>query len=207
MNRHYDKKVLLDVLAKLRNIRRPDTIEINIGADLIVGFPGETDVDFADTLECVTKYSISQLHAFPFSAHVDHYSVPAGIYPDQVPNHIAQSRIKLLQKAGATVFTKWAEKTVGQEVRVLVEKVSITPFVKGGRGDFDSENLEQNPQSSATLQTAPLQKELPKLFSGWTENYLACDETNFEPYPDQEIARGKVVAGRYLKIIEKTPSE
>ena len=171
MNRHYDKKLLLDVLAKLRNIRRPDNIEINIGADHIVGFPGETDVDFADTLECVTKYSISQLHAFPFSAHVDHYSVPAGIYPDQVPNHIAQSRIKSLQRAGTEVFENWAEKTVGQEVRVLVEKISGNSF------------------------------------SGWTENYLACDETNFEPYPDQEIARGKVVKGIYRAILHKTPSE
>lgn len=44
-------------------------------------------------------------------------------------------------------------------------------------------------------------------FSGWTENYLACDETNFEPYPDQEIARGKVVKGIYRAILHKTPSE
>jgi tRNA A37 methylthiotransferase MiaB len=109
-------------------------MSLNIGADLIVGFPGESDTDFADTLECVTKYQISQLHAFPFSAHVDHYSVPAGVYPDQVPNHIAQSRIKTLQKAGASVFEKWAEETVGQEVRVLVEKVSKPLPLVGGAG-------------------------------------------------------------------------
>jgi tRNA A37 methylthiotransferase MiaB len=147
-------------LEKLRQIKRSDGMSLNIGADLIVGFPGESDADFADTLECVTGYNISQLHAFPFSAHVDHYSVPAGVYPDQVPNHITQSRIKLLQKAGATVFEKWAEETVGQEVRVLVEKVSIA-------------------QSTSSLLS-------PISYSGWTENYLACDETNFEPYPDQE---------------------
>lgn len=134
MNRHYDRNVLLDVLAKLRNIRRSDNIKINIGADLIVGFPGESDADFADTLECVEKYQISQLHAFPFSAHVDHYSVPAGVYPDQVPNHIAQSRIKSLQRTGASVFEKWAEETVGQEVRVLVEKVASKKDKKSEMG-------------------------------------------------------------------------
>jgi threonylcarbamoyladenosine tRNA methylthiotransferase MtaB len=130
MNRHYDGTRVREVLEKLRQIQCSNGMSLNIGADLIVGFPGESDGDFADTLECVTKYNISQLHAFPFSAHVDHYSVPAGVYPDQVPNHIAQSRIKSLQRAGTEVFTKWAEETVGREVRVLVEKVSISPLRK-----------------------------------------------------------------------------
>lgn len=98
MNRHYDGVRLREVLTKLRNIQRTDGIGLNIGADLIVGFPGETDRDFADTVEIVEKYQITQLHAFPFSAHVDHYSVPAGSYPNQVPNHIIQKRIKALQE-------------------------------------------------------------------------------------------------------------
>lgn len=97
MNRHYDGARLREVLTKLRNIKRSDGVELNIGADLIIGFPGEIDADFADTVEIVEKYQISQLHAFPFSAHVDHYSVPAGSYPNQVPNHIIQGRIKSLQ--------------------------------------------------------------------------------------------------------------
>jgi tRNA A37 methylthiotransferase MiaB len=87
-----------DVLEKLRNLKREDGVMMNIGADLIVGFPGETEEDFADTLEIVEKYGITQLHAFPFSAHVDHYHVPAGAYPDQVPNHITQQRLKKLLK-------------------------------------------------------------------------------------------------------------
>ncbi|MFZ2255636.1 MAG: hypothetical protein WAW30_03210 [Patescibacteria group bacterium] len=44
-------------------------------------------------------------------------------------------------------------------------------------------------------------------FSGWTENYLACDETNFSPYPEQEISRGKVVKGIYRNILQKIQSE
>jgi tRNA A37 methylthiotransferase MiaB len=182
MNRHYDGERVREVLTKLRAIKRSDSMNLNIGADLIVGFPGESDADFVDTLECVTKYNISQLHAFPFSAHVDHYSVPAGVYPDQVPNHIAQSRIKSLQRAGVEVFKRWADETVGQEVRVLMEKVSTT-------------QLPNHPTTQ------------PSYYSGWTENYLSCDETNFEPYASQEIARGKVVKGIYRAILDKTPSE
>lgn len=77
MNRHYDGVRLREVLTRFRKIERTDGVELNIGADLIVGFPGETDQDFRDTLEIVERYEISQLHAFPFSAHIDHYSVPA----------------------------------------------------------------------------------------------------------------------------------
>lgn len=176
MNRHYDGARLREVLTKLRSIQRPDGVELNIGADLIVGFPGETDRDFEDTMEIVKEYQITQLHAFPFSAHIDHYSVPSGNYPNQVPNHIIQKRIKSLQKAGDEVFKSWAEKTVGREVSVLIEKVSMA-----------------QPSNHPTIK--------PSHYSGWTENYLACDETNFEPYPGQEIARGKVVKGIYRKIL------
>ena len=78
-----------------------------------------------------------------------------------MPNHIAQARLKHLQKSGEEVFRKFADEHIGKELRVLVEKV----------------NGEK--------------------FSGWSENYLNCDETNFLPFPDQEIAKGKVVRGIY----------
>lgn len=167
MNRHYNGVRLREVMEKLRNVKRDDGINLNIWADLIVGFPGETDADFADTLEIVEKYGITQLHAFPFSAHVDHYSVPAGAFPDQVPNHIAQKRLKTLLKTGEEAFEKYARGFTGRELRVLIEKVG--------------ENT----------------------FSWWTENYLACDETNFTPLPWQEIARGKVVRGIYRQALVK----
>jgi threonylcarbamoyladenosine tRNA methylthiotransferase MtaB len=124
MNRHYDGEKVRAVLEKLRGLKREDGVILNIWADLIVGFPGETDKDFRDTLEIVEKYQITQLHAFPFSAHVDHYSVPAGVFGDQVPNHIAQDRLKKLLKTGEEVFEKFAKDNVWQKLRVLIEKVS-----------------------------------------------------------------------------------
>jgi tRNA A37 methylthiotransferase MiaB len=63
---------------------------------LIVGFPGETDADFKDTLNLIGKYNITQLHAFPFSAHKDHYSVPAGKFPNQIDEHIKTERLNML---------------------------------------------------------------------------------------------------------------
>lgn len=56
MGRHYDRATLLKRLKQLRELKRTDRIRIQIGADLIVGFPGETEVDFADTLSLVEQF-------------------------------------------------------------------------------------------------------------------------------------------------------
>jgi MiaB/RimO family radical SAM methylthiotransferase len=171
MNRHYDGDRVREVLKKLRHLEREDGTMLNIWADLIVWFPWETEKDYLDTESIVRDFSITQLHAFPFSPHVDHYSVPAGSFGDQVPNHIAQKRVKKLLRVGEEVFEQFANKNIEKELSVLVEKTK----------DW--------------------------WFSGWSLNYLFCNETNFTPFPDQEIVRGKVVRGIYEKVIKKSSSE
>ena len=69
MNRNYDAVRLDDVLTRIRALNRPDAHLISIGADLIVGFPGETPEAFKQMLDAVVKYGITKLHAFPFSPH------------------------------------------------------------------------------------------------------------------------------------------
>lgn len=123
MHRHYDGERVRAVLGKLRDLKRRDDVILNIGADLIVGFPGEMDEDFLDTMNLVKDFQITQLHAFPFSAHLDHYSVPARSFPDQVANHITQKRLKELMRIGEVEFLNFAEKMTGKKVRVLIEKV------------------------------------------------------------------------------------
>jgi hypothetical protein len=44
----------------------------------------------------------------------------------------------------------------------------------------------------------------PTSYSGWAENYLACDESNFIPYPGQDIRKGAVLSGIYKDIIQKS---
>ena len=168
MNRHYDGDQVRNILMKLRNIIREDGVTLNIGADLIVWFPGETDEDFQETEKIVRDFEITQLHAFPFSAHLDHYSVPAGKYENQVPNHTAQSRLKKLLRVGENVFESFANRQKKQSLSLLVEKTSESRF------------------------------------SGWSENYLFCNETNFTPFPDQEIGRGKILRWIYKSSIKKS---
>jgi len=69
MARHYDGEYMRKLLEKTRNIVREDGVEVSIGADLIVGFPGESEEDFMDTYNLAKDYRITKVHAFPFSPH------------------------------------------------------------------------------------------------------------------------------------------
>ena len=117
-----------------------------------------------------------------------------------MPNHIAQARLKHLQKSGEEVFRKFADEHIGKELRVLVEKVPKTPL---RRGDGDSQGGSSTNSEPDAINSLHHQEYAGMLFSGWSENYLSCDETNFHPFPDQEIAKGKVVRGIYKKVLIK----
>ena len=88
MNRKYGRDKLLEVLQRIQSIERADNVPISIGADIIVGFPGDTEEDFQQSLELISTYNITKLHAFPFSGHGVAHNVPAAKFPNQVPNNI-----------------------------------------------------------------------------------------------------------------------
>ena len=101
MRRNYDSKLLDRVLKQTRQLHT--TNEISIGADLIVGFPGETEADFLETLKGVVTYGITKLHAFPFSDHHKGETVPASLYPDQVNQAVKRERESRLLAVGEKV--------------------------------------------------------------------------------------------------------
>ena len=128
MNRHYDRAKLIEVLSKFRSLERQDGLLLNIGADLIVGFPGETDADFADTLDIVREFGITQLHTFPFSPHKDHYSIPAGGFPEQVLEREKDRRLAELSQVGEEVKAEFLTKNAWKILHVLVERLDGASF-------------------------------------------------------------------------------
>ena len=130
MNRAYDSKKLDEVLKKLRNLNRPDAELVSIGADLISGFPWETEEDFQITCEAVQKYRITKLHAFPFSDHHKAERIPASSLPDQVPNEIRKSRNRKLIEIGDQVRDAFVAQNYGRKLQVLIEE-SKNGKVKG----------------------------------------------------------------------------
>jgi threonylcarbamoyladenosine tRNA methylthiotransferase MtaB len=91
-----------------------------ITTDIIVGFPGETDADFARTLDVAEQIGFAKIHVFPFSARKD---TPAARMPGKVNPAIIKTRAEVLQAADNRLQEQFRRQFVGQPVSVLVESL------------------------------------------------------------------------------------
>jgi len=128
MRRHYDGDFMRDILQKTMNIQRSDGIKMSVGADLIVGFPTETEEEFRNTLELVELFWVTKLHAFPFSAHTLGEHVPASFFPGQIQESVKKERLHRLLQAGEKNRAAFITSQIGQEFEILLEKVSWDTF-------------------------------------------------------------------------------
>lgn len=88
--------------------------------DVIVGFPGETDSDFSDTLDACRQIGFSKIHIFPFSPR---RGTPAAEMKSQVPKAIKSQRSVELAGLEQELRNQYLEKLVGDEIQLLVEKI------------------------------------------------------------------------------------
>lgn len=90
--------------------------------DVIVGFPGETDRDFQDTLELVEQVQFAKVHMFPYS---DRPRTRAFSYPNKVPPEIMRERKEKLLLAADRAAFQLRERFVGRKMLVLTEETGI----------------------------------------------------------------------------------
>lgn len=113
MKRRHLRHHVFEFLSKVRELR-PSAV---IGADIIAGFPTETDAMFQNTLDVVKN--IDLLHIFPFSAHEN---TPASKMP-QVPKKIIKERAAILRREAAGCFQQALDRFVGTKESMLIEKI------------------------------------------------------------------------------------
>lgn len=123
MHRHYDGEYMRNLLEKTKNLTREDWVEVSIGADLIVGFPGESHEDFMDTFNLVKDGLITKVHAFPFSAHHMWEWVPAWKFPNQVNDKEKKERMWELSNISDHVRDDFIDRNIWKEFEVLIEVV------------------------------------------------------------------------------------
>jgi threonylcarbamoyladenosine tRNA methylthiotransferase MtaB len=98
-----------------------------ITTDVIVGFPGETDAEFEETLAACREAGFSKIHAFPFSRR---RGTPAWDMPHQIEKHVKQERMQRLAELEAELRDEYYRSLTGMSLRVLVEgRVSEGRFV------------------------------------------------------------------------------
>ena len=92
--------------------------EAAIGADILIGFPGENEKAFAQTHELIETLPISYLHVFPFS---ERPGTPAARLSDKVPPEITKERCEFMRKLGYAKRMKFYRKFVGRTLPMLIE--------------------------------------------------------------------------------------
>ncbi len=115
MNRKYDSARYYESVQLLREVYdRP-----GITTDLIVGFPGETEEEFSQTLDFIQKCAFSAMHIFPYSRRP---GTPAAKMPGQVPNAEKEARCRRAAQVAQKMEEDYLDSFLGQEVPVLFEE-------------------------------------------------------------------------------------
>ncbi|MBF0407246.1 MAG: tRNA (N(6)-L-threonylcarbamoyladenosine(37)-C(2))-methylthiotransferase MtaB [Candidatus Riflebacteria bacterium] len=114
MNRPYNTSEFEKIINRIRKVM-PD---IAISTDLIVGFPGETEDEFNETVEFVRKMKFSKIHIFKYSIRP---GTPAAKYPGQLPNEIKQARSKVIEQVWKESSAEFHRKFIGKQLEVLWE--------------------------------------------------------------------------------------
>jgi tRNA-2-methylthio-N6-dimethylallyladenosine synthase len=119
MKRTYNRQRYFDRVAQIRE-HLPD---VALTTDIIVGFPGETEADFAETLEVVEEVGYDGAFTFSFSPR---RGTPAAGYTDQVPHPVKRERMQRLVEVVQRRARERAQRFVGRTMEVLVEGESRT---------------------------------------------------------------------------------
>ena len=115
MNRKYLTNYFEAKVKKIREIR-PD---ISLTTDVIVGFPGETEEEFQETLDFVSKIKFTKVHVFPYSRRK---GTKADIMPNQIPENIKKERVKRLIDLSNKLEKEYLDLFLNKEIEVLIEE-------------------------------------------------------------------------------------
>ena len=128
MKRGYSKEWFLNRCEKIRRL----CPEATISTDIIVGFPGESDADFEDTMEVLEQVRFEQLFSFKYSPRPH---TAAAEYEDQIPNEIASARLTRLQKRHTEILDEIMDAQMGRVHKVYFDELKSNGRISGRSDD------------------------------------------------------------------------
>ena len=134
MNRRYDTARYLDIVDGLRRAR-PDIL---LSTDLITGFPGETEEDFAATLDLMRRVRFAASFSFIYS---DRPRTRASLLPDKVDRAVALDRLSRLQRWQNQASEEFLASMTGKTTTILLEEPSQKPFFSRKAAAEDSNGI------------------------------------------------------------------
>ena len=128
MNRKHTREFYLELIDKFKNARN----DIQFSSDFIIGYPGETDKDFEETLDLIDKVKFSNSYSFIYSQRP---GTPAVDYI-QISKEIAQNRLEILQNKLFDLQIKHNESKINKENKVLLENLTSKGDQFFGRNEY-----------------------------------------------------------------------
>jgi threonylcarbamoyladenosine tRNA methylthiotransferase MtaB len=114
MNRKYTRQIFLETVEKLKKAS-PD---FTFTTDVLVGFPGETEIDFQETLDVIREVQFAKVHMFPFSPRE---RTRAALYPHQITREIMEERKNAVLRLAEEVAYSLRNQYVGRTMTILTE--------------------------------------------------------------------------------------
>ncbi len=128
MNRKYDKDYFINKIDTIRSIR-PD---ISITTDLIVGFPGETEDEFNETIDTLNIIKFSKIHVFPYSRRK---GTPADLMDNQIDEKVKKERVSKIINLSKELEQDYFSKFIGKEL-VFIPEVYKNGYLIGHTGIY-----------------------------------------------------------------------
>ena len=128
MNRKYDKEYFINKINEIRNIRP----SISITTDVIVGFPGETEEEFNETIDTIKKVNFSKLHVFPYSKR---NGTKAALMDNHVDDVTKKNRAKVLIELSKNLENNYMNQFIGKKV-IFIPEVYKDGYIIGHTGNY-----------------------------------------------------------------------
>ncbi|NLI88872.1 MAG: tRNA (N(6)-L-threonylcarbamoyladenosine(37)-C(2))-methylthiotransferase MtaB [Epulopiscium sp.] len=129
MKRRYTASEYKEAVGKLRK----EFNDISFTTDIIVGFPGETEEEFIETVEFIKDIKFADIHIFPYSPRE---GTPAATMKDQISSQIKQERVKELSKVADGIKDKIAREYIGKSLSVLFEQSHKDDIYEGHTDNY-----------------------------------------------------------------------
>ena len=144
MNRHYTT----DDFELFVNTARKLIPDIHLGTDIIAGFPGESDEEFAESLEFVKKMQFANLHVFSYSKRA---GTPAAAMKNQVPDAVKKIRHQQLEAAGLAMKQAFEASMRGKTLPVIFETIDRNNIAHGWSDNYIAVTAPANQVKLAVL--------------------------------------------------------
>lgn len=129
MNRNHSAEQYLKLVDRLLKVNS----KLAFSSDFIVGFPGETDKDFEDSLNIIKQVGFIQSYSFSYSIRP---GTPAGLMENQIPDHIKAERLTILQGELSKSQQKFNDNSLGKEFEVLLDRQGKLPNQLVGKSPY-----------------------------------------------------------------------